>query len=96
MAKRMRYKQIDQLLTIVLLSDTAVLKVVTAIIALVLSALSLAYLYMIGEFKKARSHWLVMGFAAIILCTLVSLVLNFPSPAPEVAEIIESTIPTGT
>ena len=110
MAKRMRYKQIDQLLTIVLLSDTAVfilylvlaalgltvLKVVTAIIALVLSALSLAYLYMIGEFKKARSHWLVMGFSAIILCTLVSLVLNFPSPAPEVAEIIESTIPTGT
>lgn len=110
MAKRMRYKQIDQLLTIVLLSDTAVfilylvfaasgltiLKVVTAIIAFVVSALSLAYLYMLGEFKKTRSRWLVMGFSAIILCTLVSVVLNFPSPAPQVAEFVENSIPTGT
>ena len=102
MAKRMRYKQIDQLLTRVLIADTAVfilylifagfgigfLKVLTVIIALALSALCLVYLYMIGEFKKARSRWLVMGFAAIILCTLVSLILNFPSPAPVYADAV--------
>lgn len=102
MANRMRYKQIDQLLTRVLIADTAVfilylifaafgltaLKVVTVIIALLVSVLCLAYLYMLGEFKKARSRWLVMGFGAIILCTLVSLVLNYPSPAPEVAGAI--------
>lgn len=102
MAKRMRYKQIDQLLTRVLIADTAVfilflifagfgitiMKVLTVIIALLLSGLCLAYLYMLGEFKKARSRWLVMGFAAIILCTLVSLILNFPSPAPEYADAL--------
>ena len=101
-ATRMRYKQIEQLLTRVLLADTAVfvlylifagaglifLKVLTVIIALAVSALSLAYLYMLGEFKKARSRWLVMGFGAIILCTLVSVILNFPSPAPEYADAL--------
>lgn len=101
MAKRMRYKEIDQLLTRVLIADTAVfllylifagigltaLKVITVIIALIGSALCLAYLYKLGEFNKRRSRWLVMGFGAIILCTLVSLILNYPSPAPEVASI---------
>ena len=101
-ANRMRYKQLDQLLTRVLLGDTAVfvlflvfsalgltfLKVLTVIIALAVSALCLGYLYMIGEFKKARSRWLVMGFGAIMLCTLVSLILNYPSPAPEYADAL--------
>lgn len=108
MANRMRYKQIDQLLTRVLIADTAVfvlylifagfgltaLKVITVIIALLVSALSLAYLYMLGEFKKARSRWLVMGFGAIILCTLVSVILNYPSPAPEAASAIANIPPT--
>ena len=96
MAARMRYKKIDQLLTRVIIVDTAifalylifagfgltVLKFIFAIIALLASVLCLAYLYKLGEFKKARSRWLVMGFGAIILCTLVSLILNYPSPAP--------------
>ena len=100
MAKRMRYKQIDQLMTRVILADTAVfiaylvsaamgltaLKFITAIIALIGSALCLAYLYKLGEFKKGRSRWLVMGFGAIILCTFVSLILNYPSPAPDYAD----------
>ena len=68
---------------------------ITVIIALAVSALCLAYLYKLGEFKKARSRWLVMGFAAIILCTLVSLVLNFPSPAPQAAEAIGNAVATG-
>lgn len=107
-AKRMRYKQIDQLLTRVLIADTAVfllylifagfgltvLKVLTVIIALVLSVLCLAYLYMLGEFKKARSRWLVMGFGAIILCTLVSLILNYPSPAPTYADALAAVAAT--
>ena len=109
MATRMRYRQLDQLLTRVLIADTAVfilylifagfgltvLKVITVIIALAVSALCLAYLYKLGEFKKARSRWLVMGFAAIILCTLVSLVLNVPSPAPQAAEAIGNAVATG-
>ena len=101
MAKRMRYKEIDQLLTRGLIADTAVfvlylffaaagmtaLKVITVIIALIASALCLAYLYMLGEFKKRRSRWMVMGFGSIILCILVSLILNYPSPAPDFANV---------
>lgn len=108
MATRIRYKQIDQLLSSVIIADAVVfllylvfaglgitaLKVLTAIIALVGSALCLAYLYKLGEFRKRRSRWLVMGFGAIILCTLVSLILNYPSPAPDVAAIANSAIPT--
>lgn len=104
MATRMRYKQIDQLLTRVLIADTAafllylvfaaigltVLKVIIAIIALLVSALCLAYLYKLGEFKKARSRWLVMGFGSIILCILVSMVLKYPSPAP-----VPAVVPVG-
>ena len=106
MAKRMRYKQIDQLLTRVLIADTAVfilylvfasfgigaLKIITAIIALIGSGLCLFYLYTLGEFKKARSRWLVMGFGAIILCILVSLILNFPSPAPVYTTALDTAV----
>ena len=104
MANRMRYKQIDQLLTRVLIVDTAVfilylifaafgvaaLKVITAIIALAVSGLCLAYLYKLGEFKKARSRWLVLGFACILICLMVSLILNYPSPAQVAVEAITS------
>ena len=108
MATRMRYKQLDQLLTRVIIADTAifilylifaafglsVLKYIIAIMALLISGLCLFHLYKLDEFKKARSRWLVMGFGAIILCTLVSLILNYPSPAPQAAEAL-GTLPTG-
>ena len=106
MAKRNRYKQTEQLMTRVLIADTAIfilylifagfginaMKIITVIIALIGSALCLGYLYMLGEFKKARSRWLVMGFGAIILCTLVSLILNYPSPAPVYADALEAAV----
>ena len=95
MAKRMRYKTIEKYLTYVLLADTAVfvlfllfsgmglvaLKAITAIIAIAASGLSLGYLYMIGETKKRRSRWLVLGFLCILLCLFVSLIFNYPAPA---------------
>ena len=94
MAKRMRYKTIEKYLTYTLLADVAVfalyllfaglgvvaLKVITSILIIGASALSLVYLYMIGETKKRRSRWLVLGFACILLCLFVSLILNYPAP----------------
>ena len=94
MAKRMRYKTIEKYLTYTLLADAAVfalyllfaglgvvaLKVITSILIIGASALSLVYLYMIGETKKRRSRWLVLGFACILLCLFVSLILNYPAP----------------
>ena len=95
MAKKMRYKTIEKYLTYTLLADTAVfalflvfsgmglvaLKVITALLSIVASGLSLAYLYMIGETKKRRSRWIVLGFLGILLCLFVSLILKYPAPA---------------
>lgn len=100
MAIRRRYKDIERFLTQVLIADTAVfvlylifagigvvaIKVIASILIVLASVACLALLYMTGEMKKARSRWLVLGFAAILLCLLVSLVLNYPSPAPVIAE----------
>lgn len=102
MAKRRRYKDIERLLTQILLGDTAVfvlylifagvgvtvLKVITSIIAIAASGLCLGYLYLCGETKKRRSRWLVMGFGAIIACVLVSLILNYPAPAAAAAAAV--------
>ena len=102
MAIRKRYKDIERILTLVLIGDAAIfllymifaglgigwLKVITTIINLVASIGCLGLLYMTGEMKKARSRWLVLGFAAILLCLLVSLLLNYPSPAEVVAQAV--------
>ena len=95
MAKRMRYKTIEKYLTYALIGNTALfalfllfsglgvvaLKVITAILVIGISGLSLAYLYMIGETKKRRSRWLVLGFACLLLVLFVSLILKYPAPA---------------
>ena len=96
MAIRRRYKDIERFLTQILLADTAVfvlylifagigvvaMKVITTILVIIASVACLALLYMTGEMKKARSRWLVLGFGCILICLLVSLLLNYPSPAP--------------
>lgn len=102
MAIRKRYKDIERILTQILVADAAVfllymifagigigvMKVITTIVILVASLGCLALLYMTGEMKKARSRWLVLGFGAIVVCLLVSLILNYPSPAEVVGEAI--------
>ena len=96
MAIRRRYKDIERFLTQVLIADAAVFvlylffagfgltfwKVLASIVMIVASVACLALLYMTGEMKKARSRWLVLGFGCILICLLVSLLLNYPSPAP--------------
>ena len=102
MAIRRRYKDIERFLTMVLLADAGVfvlymvfsgigftaLKVICTILCIVASVACLALLYMTGEMKKARSRWLVLGFGCIVVCLLVSLILNYPSPAEVVAEAV--------
>ena len=102
MAIRRRYKDIERFLTQVLIADAAVFvlylffagfgltfwKVLASIAMIIASVACLALLYMTGEMKKARSRWLVLGFAAIVVCLLVSLLLNYPSPVEVVAEAV--------
>ena len=56
------------------------LKVVTAILAILISFGCLAILYMTKELLRPRSLWMTTAAGAIIICLLFSLVLNFPSP----------------
>lgn len=58
------------------------LKVITAIITILGSGLSLGYLYLTQELLRRRSMWISTAFAAILICTIASLILNFPSPRP--------------
>ncbi len=94
MAKRNRYQDLERLLTGLLIASavdfvlflifagTGViwLKVITAIFAILMPVLCLGLLYMSQELLKQRSLWLTMGFFGIFLCTVVSLIANFPSP----------------
>jgi ABC-type proline/glycine betaine transport system permease subunit len=97
-AKRNRYREMESLMTKVIVGDAlvfvlyllfaglglTVVKVATAIIAILGSLLGLGWLVITGEFSRRRSLWMVTGFIAIVLCVLVSLLLGYPGPAPTV------------
>ncbi len=54
------------------------LKVTVAIIAILLSVLCLAYLYITRELTKPRSLWMTAGAGAVLILTVFSLIVNFP------------------
>jgi hypothetical protein len=95
MAQRNRYQDLTRLMTAALIGSAVLFilyllfaglgivwaKVLTAIFAILLPVLCLGFLYLCHEFKRRRSHWMILGFAAIAFCTLVSLITNMPSPA---------------
>ena len=91
-----RYQELERYMTYILAGDAGLfvlyllcagfgvvwLKVILAVIGIVGSLLGIGYLYMTGELLKPRSLWMGTGFAAVVLCLLVSLILNYPSPNP--------------
>ncbi len=92
--KESRYKQQERYMTYALLADAAIfifyliaagsgivwLKVILAILGLLLSAMMLGLLYLTKELLRQRSLWISVGAAAVFVCLLFSLILNFPSP----------------
>lgn len=58
----------------------AVMKIVFAILTILLSGVCLFMLYTSKELLKPRSLWLTAAFGSLILCTLVSLICNYPAP----------------
>lgn len=56
------------------------LKVITAILAILLSFACLAFLYMSRGLLRPRNLWMTTAAASIIVCLLFSLILHFPSP----------------
>ena len=93
MAKRSRLRQMEDLMTKIILVDLVVFvlylvcasmgwtvfKVITAIITIFGSFLCLGWLFLTGEFPRRRSLWMITALACIAVCTVISLLLNFPS-----------------
>ena len=97
MAKRNnRYKIVDKYMTYALIADGAIFllyllfagfgvlwgKVLFAVLGILLSAACLGFLYLTQELLRKRSLWMTAGAAAVIICILVSLICNIPSPKP--------------
>ena len=94
--KNNRYLQFERYMTVVLGiallifiiflissgTGTLWLKVTTAIMSILLTILCLAYMYLTGDLLRRRSLWMSTIAAAILICTLFSLILQFPSPIP--------------
>lgn len=94
MAKRSRYKDMERGMTILLIASALDfilflvfagmgilwLKVITAIFAILMPVLCLFFLFLSRELLKQRSLWITMGFFGILICTIVSLIVNYPSP----------------
>ena len=92
MGRRNRYREMETNMTRVMEPDAAIfllyllfaalnlafLKLLLAIIAIIGSGLCLGFLYMTGELLKKRSLWMTVGFAAVVICTLYSLILRWP------------------
>ena len=87
-----RYRQLDFLMTRVIIADAFIfllyllaaavgigwLKVLCAFVTIVGSALGATYLYLTQEWLKKRSLWMTMSFCAIVLLSLVSLICKVP------------------
>ncbi len=90
--RKNRYQQLERYLTYALILDGILfvlyllfaglgivwLKAIIAILALLLSGLCLYLLYATNELLRQRSLWMSLSAASIILCTLFSLLLNYP------------------
>ena len=95
MARPNRYKELERCLIVLLIASLVSfilflicagvgvlwLKVIMAIFAILMPVLCLALLYLTKELLKQRSLWLTAAFFGIFLCTVVSLIANYPSPA---------------
>ena len=92
--KSNRYKEMERYMTYALCADAVLfffyllaagngviwLKVILTLLCLGISGLLLWFLYTTRELLRQRSLWITTGAAAIALCLLFSLILNFPSP----------------
>lgn len=103
--KKNRYQVMEQYMSLALLGDVLLFigylivsangiiwaKAVLAIIALLLSLAVLGFLYLTQELLRPRSLWMSTAAAAILLCTVFSLILNFPRPKYTMDDVPEFT-----
>ena len=89
-----RYQQMANFMKLVLLADTAIfllslvfaglgvawLRVILRLLGVLCSCTGLVFLYMNKELLRPRSRWMTVGFSAILVCILVSMICKYPSP----------------
>lgn len=95
MAKRNRYREMESMMTKILVGDAvlfflymifagrglAVLKVISIVLTSLISLLALAWLYITKEFFRRRSLWMVTACVSILACLLISVILGYPCPS---------------
>ena len=103
--KKSRYQEMEQYMTYIIIADAVLfilyliaagsaviwLKVTLALLCLILSGAILGYLYMTKELLNPRSLWMSTAAAAVALCLLVSLIVNFPRPKYQLPELQTTT-----
>lgn len=89
-----RYKDMERIITFALIGAAILfiifliasgtgniwLKILCALVAAAISGGCLWILYQSQELLKERSLWMSVSAAAIIICIIASLLLNYPSP----------------
>lgn len=92
--KPLRYREFEQVLTVFLLIDLVLFigylvfagmglvaaKIIFCILTMLGAGYCLWILWNIKEIFRQRSLWFTCAFGSIILCTLVSLIANYPAP----------------
>lgn len=95
--KTSQRKMMERVMAGFLLADTALFagclvvsglgigwaKILLAILTGLTALLGLTSLHLTRELYRPRSRYLAVGFAAVLVCLVVSLAVNYPSPAPE-------------
>lgn len=93
--RRNQFRQLERSLTMVIFADLILfiltlaaggigigwLKVIVGLCTIVISGLGCTFLVLINEHKRRRSWWMLSAFGSMLLCTLVSLLMNYPCPA---------------
>ena len=92
--KRNRYRDFERFIVLCLVLATILffaylsaagvgniaLKIVYAVLAIGLCGFCLWLLYQRNELRRQRSFWMSVWSAAIVICVLMSIILNYPSP----------------
>lgn len=108
--KNNRYQKMVQIMTGILALDLLLFilylisagmgitwaKVITAIFSILISGAVLGYLYLSKELLRPRSRWMSAAGAAILICTLISLITVFPRPKFTLSDTNEVSAPIVT
>ena len=92
--RKARFKRMESFITLALCADVIIFvaylifagkgiiawKIASAIACIAVAGVVLYQLFMSRELLRRRSIWMTLAAGCLILCVLLSLLLNFPTP----------------